>query len=59
MGLILISWVGPKVNGLDLGIELGHIEFKQMSFFFLFSFFFKLGRYDQIPNNNNVDNNGA
>ena len=23
MGLILISWVGPKVNGLDLGCELG------------------------------------
>ena len=34
MGLILIGWVGPKVNGLDLGIGLGHIEFKQMSFFF-------------------------
>ena len=40
---------------MDLGIEVGHIELKQMSFFF----FFKLGRYDQIPNNNNVDNNGA
>ena len=23
MGLILIGWVGPKVNGLDLGNELG------------------------------------
>ena len=23
MGLILISWVGLKVNGLDLGSELG------------------------------------
>ena len=23
MGLVLISWVGPKVNGLDLGSELG------------------------------------
>ena len=23
MGLILIGWVGPKVNGLDLGSELG------------------------------------
>ena len=23
MGLILISWVGPKVNGLDLGSGLG------------------------------------
>ena len=22
MGLVLISWVGPKVNGLDLGSEL-------------------------------------
>ena len=24
MGLILIGWVGPKVNGLDLGSVLGH-----------------------------------
>ena len=23
MGFVLISWVGPKVNGLDLGSELG------------------------------------
>ena len=23
MGLVLISWVGPKVNGLDLGSGLG------------------------------------
>ena len=23
MGLILIDWVGPKVNGLDLGSGLG------------------------------------
>ena len=23
MGLVLIGWVGPKVNGLDLGSELG------------------------------------
>ena len=23
VGLILIGWVGPKVNGLDLGIVLG------------------------------------
>ena len=23
MGLILISWVGPKVNGLDIGSGLG------------------------------------
>ena len=23
MGLVLISWVGPKVNGLDLGSRLG------------------------------------
>ena len=23
MGLILIGWVGPKVNGLDLGSGLG------------------------------------
>ena len=23
MGLFLISWVGPKVNGLDLGSGLG------------------------------------
>ena len=23
MGLVLISWVGPKVNGLDLGNGLG------------------------------------
>ena len=23
MGLILTSWVGPKVNRLDLGSELG------------------------------------
>ena len=23
MGLILISWVGPKVNGLELGSGLG------------------------------------
>ena len=23
MGLILIVWVGPKVNGLDLGSGLG------------------------------------
>ena len=23
MSLILIGWVGPKVNGLDLGSELG------------------------------------
>ena len=23
MGLILIGWVGPKVNGLDLESELG------------------------------------
>ena len=22
MGLVLIGWVGPKVNGLDLGSEL-------------------------------------
>ena len=23
MGLVLIGWVGPKVNGLDLGSRLG------------------------------------
>ena len=23
MSLVLIGWVGPKVNGLDLGSELG------------------------------------
>ena len=23
MSLIIIGWVGPKVNGLDLGSELG------------------------------------
>ena len=23
MGLVLISWVGPKVNGFDLGSEFG------------------------------------
>ena len=23
MGLVLIGWVGPKVNGLDLGNGLG------------------------------------
>ena len=23
MGLVLIGWVGPKVNGLDLGSGLG------------------------------------
>ena len=23
MGLVLISWVGPKVNGLDLGSGVG------------------------------------
>ena len=23
MGLVLIGWVGPKVNGLDLGSEFG------------------------------------
>ena len=23
MGLVLISWVGPKVNGLDLGSGFG------------------------------------
>ena len=23
MGLVLIGWVEPKVNGLDLGSELG------------------------------------
>ena len=23
MGLVLINWVGPKVNGLDLGSGLG------------------------------------
>ena len=23
MGLVLIGWVGPKVNGLDLGSVLG------------------------------------
>ena len=23
MGLVLISWVGPKVNGLDIGSGLG------------------------------------
>ena len=23
MGLILIGWIGPKVNGLDLGSGLG------------------------------------
>ena len=23
MGLVLISWVGPKVNGLDLGSGIG------------------------------------
>ena len=23
MGLILIDWVGPKVNGLDIGSRLG------------------------------------
>ena len=22
--LVLIGWVGPKVNGLDLGSEFGH-----------------------------------
>ena len=36
MGLVLLGWVGLKVNRLDLGIGLGHIELKQMSFFFLF-----------------------
>ena len=39
MGLVLISWVGLKINGLDLGIELDHIEFKQMSYFFFLFFF--------------------
>ena len=24
MGLVLIGWIGPKVNGLDLGSGLGH-----------------------------------
>ena len=57
MGLVLLGWVGPKVNGSDRGIGLGPIELKQMSFVFLF--FFKLGRYGQILNNNNVDNNDA
>ena len=23
MGLVLIGWVGPKINGLDLGSGLG------------------------------------
>ena len=23
MGLVLISWVGPKINGLDLGSGVG------------------------------------
>ena len=23
MGLVLIGWIGPKVNGLDLGSGLG------------------------------------
>ena len=27
MGLVLISWVGPKVNGLDLGSGLGPNKF--------------------------------
>ena len=26
MGLVLISWVGPKVNGLDLGSGLGQLD---------------------------------
>ena len=26
MGLVLISWVGLKINGLDLGSGLGHIK---------------------------------
>ena len=25
MGLVLIGWIGPKVNGLDLGSGLGLI----------------------------------
>ena len=27
MGLVLIGWVGPKVNGLDLGSGLGSNKF--------------------------------
>ena len=26
MGLVLIGWVGPKINGLDLGSGLGPIK---------------------------------
>ena len=38
MGLVLIGWVGSKVNGLDLGSGFGPIKLKQMSFVFLFFF---------------------
>ena len=51
---MLYYWAQANEFGLLLGLD--PIGLKQMSFFF---FFYKLGRYDQILNNNNVDNNDA